>query len=66
MRPNSRERYGAEYASRKVRESNQRGSRGINQRVDRGEPGYQLLCANCNWIKRAEMDENLRIYPVAV
>lgn len=22
-----------------------------------GEPGYQLLCANCNWIKRAENHE---------
>lgn len=23
----------------------------------RGEPGYQLLCANCNWIKRVENNE---------
>lgn len=22
-----------------------------------GEPGYQVLCANCNWIKRAEGKE---------
>ena len=22
-----------------------------------GHPDYQLLCANCNWIKRAEMGE---------
>lgn len=24
--------------------------------------GYQVLCANCNWIKRAENDENGRRY----
>ena len=25
--------------------------------VLRGKPGYQLLCANCNWIKRVENNE---------
>ena len=32
-------------------------SRGVQLRVLRGEPGYQLLCANCNWIKRWERRE---------
>jgi hypothetical protein len=27
-------------------------------RVLAGDPGYQALCANCNWIKRAERNEN--------
>lgn len=40
------------------------GTYGIWHRVVDGEPGYQLLCANCNWIKRAEMDEQIRKYPV--
>jgi hypothetical protein len=26
----------------------------IYRRVLNGKPGYQLLCANCNWIKRDE------------
>jgi len=25
-----------------------------------GQEGYQLLCANCNWIKKTEKDENPR------
>lgn len=27
-----------------------------------GQVVYQLLCANCNWIKRAEQDENPQHY----
>ena len=34
------------------------GQSGIYSRVLRGEPGYQLLCANCNWLKRIEMRES--------
>ena len=34
------------------------GDLAIHHRIIRGEPGYQLLCANCNWIKRAENDEH--------
>ena len=30
---------------------------GVQRRVLTGAPGYQLLCANCNWIKRAERGE---------
>jgi len=26
--------------------------------IEAGERRYQLLCANCNWIKRAEKNEN--------
>jgi hypothetical protein len=33
------------------------GGLGIVKRVLAGAPGYQLLCANCNWIKRHENDE---------
>lgn len=33
------------------------GSPGVARKVLRGEPGYQLLCANCNWIKRVENNE---------
>ncbi len=33
------------------------GTLAIARRVLAGEPGYQLLCANCNWIKRAENGE---------
>ena len=31
---------------------------GIHRKVLAGEPGYQLLCANCNWIKRVENGES--------
>lgn len=34
------------------------GPRGIVARVLRGEGDYQLLCANCNWIKRWELSEH--------
>jgi hypothetical protein len=33
------------------------GTGGVASRVLRGDPGYQLLCANCNWIKRVENRE---------
>lgn len=33
------------------------GTSGIVRRVINGEPGYQLLCANCNFIKRCEKEE---------
>jgi hypothetical protein len=32
--------------------------RDIYRKVLAGEPGYQLLCANCNWIKRYENEEH--------
>lgn len=35
-------------------------SRSIYKRVIAGEPGYQLLCANCNWLKRCERGEHYR------
>lgn len=33
------------------------GTYGVYCRVLAGEEGYQLLCANCNWIKRVERRE---------
>lgn len=33
------------------------GGRGISKKVLDGAEGYQLLCANCNWIKRHENGE---------
>lgn len=30
----------------------------ILEKIKAGSKDYQLLCANCNWIKRAEMREN--------
>ena len=34
------------------------GTYGIMRRIrDNGAEGYQLLCANCNWIKRVENRE---------
>lgn len=33
------------------------GNNGTYKRVVAGEPGYQILCANCNWIKRYEGHE---------
>jgi hypothetical protein len=36
-----------------VKEKNIIGTYGIHRNVLNGTPGYQLLCANCNWIKRA-------------
>jgi hypothetical protein len=32
-------------------------SRAVYRRVIQGYPGYQLLCSNCNWIKRYEKHE---------
>ena len=31
--------------------------------IERGEKRYQLLCANCNWIKRVERGEQTRYVP---
>lgn len=33
----------------------------IHDRISSGEHPYQLLCANCNWIKRYEEDETTSI-----
>lgn len=44
-----------------------RGSSGHHRRVcesiQRGEKRYQILCANCNWIKRSEQNEHTRYVP---
>ena len=37
------------------------GSAGINRKVLKGMPGYQLLCANCNQKKRYEKGEGVRL-----
>ena len=39
-------------------------SKYIFESISKGSTKYQLLCANCNWIKRAENNENTkrRIY----
>jgi hypothetical protein len=42
-----------------AQEKNSLGTYGIYRNVLDGIPGYQLLCANCNWIKRAENKEAL-------
>lgn len=34
------------------------GSHGMYRKVLKCSDGYQLLCANCNWIKRYENNEN--------
>ena len=33
------------------------GKYGMYLRILAGEAGYKVLCANCNWIKRAERHE---------
>lgn len=44
-----------------VRELRALGSHGVYRKVMECPPGiYQLLCANCNWIKRYEQNENQR------
>jgi hypothetical protein len=37
------------------------GSYGVLMRVLSGVSGYQLLCANCNWIKKHEQREGMRL-----
>lgn len=32
----------------------------IEKSINAGEGKYQVLCANCNWIKKYEMNENAR------
>lgn len=39
------------------KENKRIGPDGIRKRVIAGEPGYQLLCANHNWIKKYENNE---------
>ena len=36
----------------------------ILKRIKSGKFRYQLLCANCNWLKRYENDECYRKYPL--
>ena len=31
--------------------------------IKKGENRYQILCANCNWIKRHENNEHIRFVP---
>ncbi len=38
-------------------ESRKIGPAGLYARILRGEPGYQVLCANCNTIKKVENGE---------
>lgn len=37
--------------------------RRILDAIKRGENRYQILCANCNWIKRVENGEHTRFVP---
>lgn len=37
------------------------GSRSVIKRALRGDKDVQLLCANCNWIKRWENDEHRKV-----
>ena len=40
---------------------------GIHDRIVKGHiQGYQLLCANCNWIKKWERDENRQLSPLYI
>ena len=32
----------------------------VIEQIKKGSKDYQLLCANCNWIKKSENDENSR------
>ena len=41
-----------------TRERNRIQSMGIYRKVLKDSSGYQLLCANCNWIKRYEREEH--------
>src|SRR3990167_1754197 len=40
-----------------AKENRELRTQGIYRRVLTGVAGYQLLCANCNWIKRSENNE---------
>lgn len=48
-----------------VKENKALGTRGIYQRALKYPDEYQLLCANCNWIKRVENKEYRRKKPHA-
>ena len=39
--------------------NNPSGPRGIYRKILSDSTGYQLLCANCNWIKREENHEGM-------
>lgn len=39
------------------KESKKLRSAGIYRKIIQGAKGYQLLCANCNWIKRVQNKE---------
>ena len=39
--------------------------RRILEAIKNGENRYQILCANCNWIKRCENNEHTRFKPSA-
>ncbi len=41
-----------------TKESREIGNKAIYRKIVNGAQGYQLLCANCNWIKRFENNEN--------
>ena len=32
----------------------------VLEKLEKGDEGYQILCANCNWIKRHEKEELVR------
>lgn len=49
---------GGQRERRALKNSKIRESRIILESLSRGEEKYQLLCANCNWIKRFENGEN--------
>ena len=40
-----------------TRETAEIGIRGIYRKILKNPDGYQLLCSNCNWIKRYEQKE---------
>lgn len=40
-----------------VKEAKAIGPHGVMRKVLQGDPAYQLLCANCNQIKKVERDE---------
>ena len=45
-----------------IRESQKIGTHGIYRKIWKGQTaGYQLLCANCNWIKRAIKGEHRQL-----
>lgn len=43
------------------KELKENGQRSAYKKAASGDPNYQLLCANCNWIKRYENNETKSI-----